>query len=68
MTNNKFKKFRRGAVEKSSSNKLLESFQKLFAVPKANFGGIANALTLFMESDMFKAAEKEAAAIRAASY
>lgn len=66
MTNNKFKKFRRDATQKPSSNKLLESFQKLFAVPEVNFDGIANALTIFMESDMFKAAEREASAIRAA--
>lgn len=62
MTNNKF---RRSAAQKPSS-KLLDAFQKLFAVPEVNFDGIAKALTIFIESDTFKAAEKEAAAIRAA--
>lgn len=56
MTNNKFKR-RNSTVTNRSSAK---------SVPPANFDGIARALTTLVESDAFKAAEKEAAAIRAA--
>lgn len=58
MTNNKFKR-RNSTV----SNR---SFAK--SVPPVNLDGITKALSTLVESDAFKAAEKEAAAIKAASY
>lgn len=58
MTNNKFKR-RNSTVSNRSSAK---------SVPLVNLDGITKALSTLVESDAFKAAEKEAAAIRAASY
>lgn len=58
MTNNKFKR-RNSTVSNRSSAK---------SVPPVNLDGITKALSALVESDAFKAAEKEAAAIRAASY
>lgn len=58
MTNNKFKR-RNSTVSNRSSAK---------SVPPINLDGITKALSTLVESDAFKAAEKEAAAIRAASY
>lgn len=58
MTNNKFKS-RNSTVSNRSSAK---------SVPPVNLDGITKALSTLVESDAFKAAEKEAAAIRAASY
>lgn len=55
MTNNKFKRKRSAATQPS-----------VRTMPTVNFDGIAKALTIFIESDAFKAAEKDAAAIRAA--
>ncbi len=54
MTNKKFKHRRSAAMLPSVPN-----------MPPVNFDGIAKAFTLFVESDTFKAAEKDAAAIRA---
>lgn len=56
MTNNKFKR-RNSTVSNRSSAK---------SVPPVNLDGITKALSTLVESDAFKAAEKEAAAIRAA--
>lgn len=58
MTNNKFKR-RNSTVSNRSSAK---------SVPPVNLDGITKALSTLVESDAFKATEKEAAAIRAASY
>lgn len=54
MTNKKFKHRRSAAMLPSAQN-----------MPPVNFDGIAKALTFFVESDTFKAAEKDAASIRA---